>query len=143
VMGVKVVRLQHRKTRQEFVLVKGLDEGLSDRLMNEQLPRQAIQPMAENLIRLKNPKQAADLTIDKLETSDTEHVTMNHQPVPVRQVNITFHLSNDPQPRSYQGLITRLEGTGKDKALLISFDRQGEFKAELLPQFLDEVRLKG
>ncbi len=125
--------------------MEGIGEDLAGDLFNNNLDPALIEPLINEVLKLKMPDKKASLKINKLALLDKTSVSSKGQTWPARRVRIEFQLSTEEQPRIYEGMMVRQNSDDKTEKMIVSFARVRNdadalaFEPKLLNEFLDAL----
>lgn len=142
-MGVKVIRLKHsQKPPQDFVVVFGLDPETTNDLFSDALKPDLVEMLGNNLLSLQRRETPTTLSIDEMKTLGETTMQVQGKPMTSKEMQVKFHLSTDPAPRSYSGMLGRIPGADGKETLIISFGREKDYQPTLLTTFFKSISLK-
>lgn len=131
VMGMNVIRVEHRQYPQEFVVVNDLSHDFVSDVFDQKMDPSLMESMFNEALKLKSGKDTS-MDIRKMDIQGKGELTVNGKSLPYRKVRIVFKLSNEEEPRAYEGGMVREAGANSLDTLVVSFTRAPLEQADML-----------
>ena len=131
-MGMNVVRIENRQYPQEFVVVNDLSDDFVSDVFDQKMDTGMMESMVNEALKLKMSGKNVSMAIRKIAMQDKGTMNLNGQSLPLRRVRVVFKLSNESNPRAYEGEMIREAGANNLDTLVVSFTRAPLEKEDML-----------
>ncbi len=142
-----VIRLDHTIHRQGYVVVTGVRRELYDSLLAQGLDPRLVERTANNLMKVREPRNPDELNIENLEITESGSISFNGARVDYQRVRARFHTRKKPEPQSVElisGVLSRAQTqqSADDLTVVVSYGKSGEFQPAAYEAFLKDVTFK-
>jgi hypothetical protein len=143
--GLTVSLLRYRLSPQQFVIFSGLGKEQMDELLGDSLTRESLQGLAGSALKVLRPDIKEDLIVEKISLSPVHPMAVEGAsavPKPAivcKSGTVTFRLGKKASPKTYEGLLGKMDSPSLENTLVLTFANQTQFSAQLLPHLLEDV----
>lgn len=147
-MGAKIARFESTARPQEFLLITGLDKATLLDLWKSANDKASVEKLGNLFLRLKHQQQPQTLKVDTLSVLPPQPLQNTAGPdiqagaATMRKIELTYHLSGENKPRSFDGGVLEQPASGQKETLLVSYSPAGKFDEHLIRNFFRAVRIK-